>query len=313
MDFTKFHCPVCNNIFTENDDVVVCPECGTPHHRECYKSIGKCFNEDLHGTDNSIAEKYKNPEAKKTEKNPNLKENESNKENAVTPFKINEKGVPGFIKFSAVQDHLIEGKHSSLFEAAVGKNQNYYLPRFSVISSLDRGISPNWIGFIFPFAWALYRKMYKLAALIFAGYFLFFGLSFYNIYNNTDFISSVKEVTEDAKENPEAYTDYEWLLNTESEEGLTEAQKNARRVMNSITTPLYLVLLSYAVRFAPKFAVGLLGNKLYLKKLCKNIDDAEKKGLEVDKLKIYLYKKYGTLPLILTAIAGFIEMSLFYF
>ncbi len=312
MDFTKFHCPVCKNTFTENDDVVVCPECGTPHHRECYKSTGKCFNEALHGTDTSVAESYKNPEDKK-EKINILNEAEVTKEKADNPLNINGKGLPGFIKFGAVQDHLIEGKHSSLFEAAVGKNQNYYLPRFSVISSLDRGISPNWIGFIFPFAWALYRKMYKLAALIFAGYFLFFGLSFYNVYNNTDFIASVKEVAEDAKVNPEAYTDYEWLLNTETEEGLTEAQKNAQQVMNSITTPMYLILLSYAVRFVPKFGVGLFGNKLYLKKLRKNIDDAEKKGLEGDKLKIYLYKKYGTFPLILTAIAGLIELTLFYF
>ncbi len=312
MDFTKFHCPVCNNNFIENDDVVVCPECGTPHHRECYKNLGKCFNENLHGTDASIAESYKNPEEKK-EKLSHLTEEKNSEQKAEKPLKINENGLPGFIKFGAVQDHLIEGKHSSLFEAAVGKNQNYYLSRFAVISSLDRGISPNWIGFIFPFAWALYRKMYKLAALIFAGYFLFFGLSFYNVYNNTDFIASVKEVAEDAKVNPEAYTDYEWLLNTESEEGLTEAQKNAQQVMNSITTPVYLILLSYAVRFVPKFGVGLLGNKLYLKKLRKNIDDAEKKGLEGDKLKVYLYKKYGTFPLILAVIAGLIELTLFYF
>ena len=63
MDFTKFHCPVCNSNFTENDDVVVCPDCGTPHHRECYKKIGKCFNENMHGSDSISAEGYKNPES----------------------------------------------------------------------------------------------------------------------------------------------------------------------------------------------------------------------------------------------------------
>ena len=35
--FTNEKCPVCNNTFKEDDDIAVCPECGTPHHRECYK------------------------------------------------------------------------------------------------------------------------------------------------------------------------------------------------------------------------------------------------------------------------------------
>ena len=35
MDFTKYTCPVCGETFQNGDDVVVCPECGAPHHREC--------------------------------------------------------------------------------------------------------------------------------------------------------------------------------------------------------------------------------------------------------------------------------------
>lgn len=41
-------CMVCNEKFTAEDDVVVCPECGTPYHRECYKKEGKCVNTVLH-------------------------------------------------------------------------------------------------------------------------------------------------------------------------------------------------------------------------------------------------------------------------
>lgn len=35
-------CPVCRSPFGENDDIVVCPDCGTPHHRACYIRLGKC-------------------------------------------------------------------------------------------------------------------------------------------------------------------------------------------------------------------------------------------------------------------------------
>ena len=41
-------CPVCNTEFKDGDDIVTCPVCGTPHHRECYNKIGHCINEDKH-------------------------------------------------------------------------------------------------------------------------------------------------------------------------------------------------------------------------------------------------------------------------
>lgn len=50
MNFIGEKCPVCNNRFTAEDDIVVCPECGAPHHRECYKLENKCANEEYHGT-----------------------------------------------------------------------------------------------------------------------------------------------------------------------------------------------------------------------------------------------------------------------
>ena len=48
MKFENEICYGCGKVFTENDDVVVCPECGTPQHRECYNKEHKCINEHLH-------------------------------------------------------------------------------------------------------------------------------------------------------------------------------------------------------------------------------------------------------------------------
>ena len=48
MDLKNYFCPVCSNDFNEDDDVVFCPECGTPHHRDCYINLGECKNSALH-------------------------------------------------------------------------------------------------------------------------------------------------------------------------------------------------------------------------------------------------------------------------
>lgn len=41
-------CFVCGKKLQEDDDVVVCPECGTPYHRECWTRNQKCINIELH-------------------------------------------------------------------------------------------------------------------------------------------------------------------------------------------------------------------------------------------------------------------------
>ena len=50
--YERMCCPVCHAKFFEEDDIVICPECGAPHHKACYKSIGRCAHEDTHGTEN---------------------------------------------------------------------------------------------------------------------------------------------------------------------------------------------------------------------------------------------------------------------
>ncbi|MCD7785335.1 MAG: DUF2628 domain-containing protein [Oscillospiraceae bacterium] len=60
-------CSSCGRILTKTDDIVVCPECGSPYHRDCYISEGRCTNTHLHETgeswqptvDNSQAENKK--------------------------------------------------------------------------------------------------------------------------------------------------------------------------------------------------------------------------------------------------------------
>lgn len=55
-------CMICEELFKEDDDIVVCPDCGTPYHRECWKKEDKCINEKLHESGMSwIPEEQKCP------------------------------------------------------------------------------------------------------------------------------------------------------------------------------------------------------------------------------------------------------------
>lgn len=48
MNYFDLPCPVCSEVMKKGDDIVVCPECATPHHRECWFKNGHCINQDLH-------------------------------------------------------------------------------------------------------------------------------------------------------------------------------------------------------------------------------------------------------------------------
>lgn len=41
-------CIACGKVFTAEDDVVVCPVCGAPHHRTCWMASGVCAKNDAH-------------------------------------------------------------------------------------------------------------------------------------------------------------------------------------------------------------------------------------------------------------------------
>ena len=48
MKLSGIPCVACGKKFTPEDDIVVCPECGAPYHRACYKELGHCVHADRH-------------------------------------------------------------------------------------------------------------------------------------------------------------------------------------------------------------------------------------------------------------------------
>ena len=72
---TKRVCSLCHAYLFEDDDVVCCPVCGAPHHRECYEQLGHCALEKDHVTENQydLLKAREQEEAKKQPKNESYK------------------------------------------------------------------------------------------------------------------------------------------------------------------------------------------------------------------------------------------------
>ncbi len=155
IDDKKQSCVVCHSYLFEEDDVVYCPECGAPHHRECYNSIGKCGLADAHGTENQY-DKLKQDEPKEE---PPKQEEQATKEEQ-PPFTQAPFGqfatidFLGGVKPETVIEDGVTAKEAAKF---VVSNTMRYIPKFV------RGRKPSWnfLGFISPCGWFLSRKMYK--------------------------------------------------------------------------------------------------------------------------------------------------------
>lgn len=187
--YNGYECLACKKKFTEDDDVVVCPECGTPYHRECYLREGKCINDSLHvsglswmppepdGSDNEnetvrcIRCGAENPSTNDVcDKcgTPLLKNNTADRpfngaQNPYGgPFGADGSAGPrtdGMGRMIFDQDTEIEGIKLGDFARYVGTNPLGFLPTFIRFGKFGGKISMNIGAFFFTSVYFLYRKM----------------------------------------------------------------------------------------------------------------------------------------------------------
>lgn len=171
-------------LFDGEDDIVYCPTCGAPHHRECYQALGHCALEDLHGTDLEYDKSAQTVEAE-AEKASHIGDNA---EGSITCGVCREKydlsanrcpkcGAPNISKLGgsfATFDFLggvpadcdigdsVTAEEAKRFVAV---NTRRYIPKFALLNKTHKA-SWNWLAFLFPCPWLLSRKMYKTGILI---------------------------------------------------------------------------------------------------------------------------------------------------
>ncbi len=180
-------CPVCDKLFNESDDIVICPHCATPHHRECYNQLGHCANKDKHKDGFDYRAEKKAQTTQQTDIDSDEKQPEQRNSNAKTlcrscgaeidksaPFcsHCGERQLnPVYEKISPVidtgfsdnagkyadSDTTIDGVSAEDVAITVKTNTARFLPKFVK----NKKVSWNWAGFIFGPYYLFFRKMYK--------------------------------------------------------------------------------------------------------------------------------------------------------
>lgn len=148
-------CALCHAYLFAEDDVVYCPVCGAPHHRECYHSIGKCALEELHGTENQYDKLKKAAEEQKAREEAEQKEQEES--NFETPFgNLSPIDFLGGVK---PNDEIGDGVTAKEAAKFVFSNTMRYIPKFKKLNK-SKKVSWNFLAFLIPSGWLLSRKMY---------------------------------------------------------------------------------------------------------------------------------------------------------
>lgn len=180
LNYQEYTCPVCGRAFLPEDDVVVCPDCGAPHHRACWKREGRCRFSALHGT----AAQWR-PEPSRTDEKalicgncgtanqpdsrycrkcgrsldgpPSPRPEEQNPPVDPNAF------ASSYTPYGEVpSDGVVGGETAMDLATFIGSNSGYYLPRFQYMEKSRNGVSWNWAAALFPSFWLLYRKMRRL-------------------------------------------------------------------------------------------------------------------------------------------------------
>ena len=188
QNFLGNPCPWCGKIFAEGDDIVGGPECGTPHHRDCYKEHSACANEAKHGENfewkGSVIPPVHKHEHIEREKAENVICSNCGTENPGSSRYCLGCGAPlseerpriisSEEEFQRERERIITESFSSSFDGISAKeaaiyvrsNVGYFLPRFAAFSKGAK-FDTNFSAFIFSFYYLFYRKMYGLGICVF--------------------------------------------------------------------------------------------------------------------------------------------------
>ena len=324
MEFYNYKCPVCGERFKNGDDIVVCPECGAPHHRQCYEVENHCAYEDKHSEDFDFKEESAyNPDEDFTDDGEkvicpkcqtenekgtfycikcgfpvglqNNQNNQSyqNNQNSGQPFST---GMPfggqpfanAFDPMGGVNpdEDMGDGVTAGEISKFVKNNTPYFIRVFKNIKDFSRG-KFNICAFLFSGGYLLYRKMYKLGILFSS---LLIALKVADLYIQFNLISdSAKQILNGSQ------TSYTQIFSAIRDLSFND---QLMLMLSGVCSILGLVI---------EIIIGVYANKWYFKH-CKEKISLIKK--ETDQPDQYIEKLGGVnTPLVFSILGGVLVLQ----
>ncbi len=228
--YEGYTCPVCLKPFLPEDDVVVCPDCGAPHHRACWKQEKHCHFFDKHGTAQQwTREKAQHTTFEKQNICPhcgynntlfsefcsrcgnelNAQEWVGNQANySAQTAEPSFRGYGEYRPFQAPAPEVripneteIDGVTAKELYMYTGKNGHYYVTRFQKLQQKRGSFSWNWAAFLLTPYWLWYRKQYLMGSIalllegirtVVTAFFLYSYIGFSNIVSNQELITRLE-------------------------------------------------------------------------------------------------------------------------
>ncbi len=296
MDLKYVQCPYCLKPFQDGDDVVVCPDCGTPAHRACWKQNGHCLYENKHAS----GFVWQIPYSKEREEAElKAREEEAARKRAQTfgsgGRDTRPDGMPldneyGNYASYTTGDHgemkptmRVIGPDEMLgdfrvreYGELIQKNKNKYIPKFFIMDRTKRNFVGNFAAFIAPTLWSAYRRMYGLAVILILLQFLVPLIA----------LDSVVEYYSEAASLARQYVLTDATDNAAAEEAMAE-------LMEKMPQPPVALQINHYIIMAIHLLMGMFANTIY-KRRCEQLLTKAKTIENNDERALFLKRRGGT-------------------
>lgn len=310
-------CPVCQKPFADGDDVVYCPECGTPHHRACWNVNGGCAHASEH------AEGYV------WHSDTPAQDDRRNTTEAIRCPRCGEECAPDTLvcptcghRFGTAQESAGHFDYNAdFFMRGVGADPaedlggvtvretamfvqyraGDYVRKFTALRD-GKKIGWNWAAFFFSPFWFFYRKAYRAGAL-FMGVLMVLGI-FAAV--------PLQKVQQSAMQTVQEYVTidetatYEQIM---SEMAALQGEA-MQKVQNALLRYARGMLVYFAVLFLPNIFAAVFADRLYKKKVVRDVASMRDFSSDAHTYRMLSLRRGGVS--VLGLVACYLVMSMFF-
>ncbi len=305
MFYDNNKCDGCGVIMHDTDDIVVCPVCGTPQHRECYKANNKCVNEHLHSEGFKWKAEFVPEPPKPVEKK--IEEDGTPFGNTTPLMPMTATKAENIFMKGILFDPNDEFDGIKVREAAVFFQQGAqrYIRKF--MRNKEKKITWNWGAFFLTPFWFFYRKLYK-AGLVFLCMSILCTIALSTYVEKQ--VAACPEFQAAIEEYSQAFEDYTaGLSNTDKTKLFTEAtnkfvlasQKNGNILIKTFAVRIAVIL-------AQSIVAALLADYLLKKRLTRIVHLSRE--IPDENGRIYSIARSGGVSYLMTLLALVVSMYL---